>query len=96
MLILKRMRYFNEFIRDTVDDRIIGPGEYYFYDPDDGLIISAEHYWELKKQRMEDEWDESWYKTMESERDYKERLRKAEQQYNERTVLDRVKLQDIR
>lgn len=96
MLILKRMRYFNEFIRDTVDDRIIGPGEYYFYDPDDGLIISAEHYWELKKQRMEDEWDESWYKAMESERDYKERLRKAEQQYNERTVLDRIKLQDIR
>lgn len=96
MLILKRMTYFNEFIRDTVDDRIIGPGEYYYYDPDDGLTISAEHYWELKQQKMTDEWDESYYNYMESQKDYKERLRLAEQEFNQSSVLNRVKLNDLR
>lgn len=96
MLILKRMRYFNEFIRDTLDDRIIGPGEYYYEDPDDGLIISAEHYWELKQAKMEDEWDDSYLDFMQSQKDYKEALRQAEQQYQQRTVLNRVKLNDLR
>lgn len=96
MLMLKRMTYFNEFIRDTVDDRIIGPGEYYYHDPDDGLIISAEHYWELKQQKMNDEWDETYYNYMENQKDYKERLRLAEQEYNQQTVLSRVKLNDLR
>lgn len=96
MLVLKRMRYFNEFKRDTVDDRIIGPGEYYFYDPDDGLTISAEHYWELKKAKMEDEWDESYYNAMENERDYKEKLRLAEQKYNQKDVLNRIHLKELR
>lgn len=96
MLVLKRMTYFNEFIRDTVDDRIIGPGEYYYEDDEDGLIISAEHYWELKKQKMESEWDDSYYNYMEGQKDYKERMRQAEQAYNQKTVLDRVKLNDLR
>lgn len=96
MLELHRMRYFNEFIRDTVDDRIIGPGEYYYYDPDDGTIISAEHYWELKKKKMKDEWDDSYYENMLAERDYREKLRKAEQQYNKRSILNRVRLEDLR
>lgn len=96
MLMLKRMRYFNEFIRDTVDDRIIGPGEYYYEDPDDGLIISAEHYWELKQQYMTDNFDNTYYNYMEDQKDYKERMRQAEQKYNQKTVLQRVKLNDLR
>ena len=54
MLCLKRIRYFDTFIRDTVDGRIIAPGEYYYEDIDMdtgeflGTRISAEHYWELK------------------------------------------------
>lgn len=96
MLILRRMRFFNEFIRDTIDDRIIGPGEYYFEDPDDGTIISAEHYWELKNQKMNDEWDETYYNQMENQKDYKEALRQVEAKYKEQTVLNKVKLYDIR
>lgn len=96
MLMLKRMRFFNEFIRDSIDDRIIGPGEYYYEDSEDGVIISAEHYWELKKQKMEDEWDETYYNQMESQKDYKEKLRQAEQAYNQRTILERTRLQDLR
>jgi len=96
MLILKRVRYFTDFMRDSVDNRIIGPGEYYFEDTDDGSLISCEHYWELKKERMEAEWDDSYYNSMESERDYKEKLKEAERQYLQKEILDRVKLQDLR
>lgn len=102
MLCLKRMTYFNEFIRDTIDDRIIGPGEYYYVEVDDstyektGLIISAEHYWELKDQYQQDNFDETYYNRMESEKEYKEALRQAEMKYREHQVLNLNRLQDIR
>lgn len=89
MLELKRLRYFTDFLRDTLDDRIIGPGEYYYEDPDDGTIISCEHYWELKKEKMENDFDDSWYNYMESEKDYKERLRQAQQQLKSASILNR-------
>ena len=96
MLRLKRIQYFNEFLRDTIDDRIIGYGEYYYEDEDDGTIISAEHYWELKKTKMEAEFDETWYNSMESEKDYKEALRKAEQAVRQKNVLEKIRLEDLR
>lgn len=96
MLYLKRVQYFTDFMRDTIDDRIIGPGEYYYHDPDDGTIISAKHYWELKKAKMEAEWDDSYYNIMENEKDYREKLRQAEQKYNESSILNRTRLQDLR
>lgn len=96
MLVLKRIQYFNDFIRDTVDDRVIGYGEYYYEDTEDGTIISAEHYWELKKAQMEKEWDDSWFNAMESERDYKEKLRQAEMKVREMTVLNKPRLEDLR
>lgn len=96
MLVLKRIQYFNDFIRDTVDNRVIGYGEYYYEDSDDGTIISAEHYWELKKAQMEREWDDSWYNAMESERDYKEKLRQAEMKMRQSTVLNKKRLEDLR
>lgn len=100
MLVLKRLRYFNHFMRDTVDDRIIGPGEWYYIDIDEdtgketGLIISAKHYWELKKQYNEDNFDKTWYNKMESEKEYSESLRQAEMAYREKNVLNLIKLQD--
>jgi hypothetical protein len=96
MLVLKRIQHFNDFIRDTVDNRVIGYGEYYYEDSDDGTIISAEHYWELKKAQMEREWDDSWYNAMESERDYKEKLRQAEMKMRQSTVLNKKRLEDLR
>ena len=45
---------------------------------------------------MESEWDDSYYNYMEGQKDYKERMRQAEQAYNQKTVLDRVKLNDLR
>ena len=89
MLYLKRMQYFNEFMRDSFDDRIIGPGEYYYEDMETHDVISCQHYWELKKERMENEWDDSWINYMQSEKDYKEKLRQAEQQYKLAGILDK-------
>lgn len=96
MLHLKRMRYFNEIIRDTVDDRMIGPGEYYYEDDEDGTIISADHYYEIKKQRKEDEWDYSKLDIAQDEKDYKESLRQAEQEFLQENILDRIRLHKTR
>lgn len=102
MLCLKRIRYFDTFIRDTVDGRIIAPGEYYYEDIDldtgksNGTIISAEHYWELKEQDMRDNFDESYYNMMESEYEYKKALREAERAAREKNILKTTKLEDMR
>lgn len=99
MLKLYRMKYFNEFKKDSIDGRIIGPGEYYYFDTNPNgkqIYISAEHYWELKKQKMEDEWDDSYINQMESERDYRERLREQEREYLEGTILNMTRLEDLR
>ena len=102
MLCLKRIRYFDTFIRDTVDGRIIAPGEYYYEDIDldtgksNGTIISAEHYWELKEQDMRDNFDESYYNMRESEDEYKKALREAERAAREKNILKATKLEDIR
>lgn len=88
MLYLKRIQYFNEFMRDSFDDRIIGPGEYYYQSDVTRDVISCQHYWELKKQYLEDTWDDSWLNYMESERDYKEQLRLAQQDYKLSGILN--------
>lgn len=110
MLVLKRMQYFNEYIFDTTNGEMIAPGDYYYeevnYDKTTGeiippglndkpLIISAKHYWELKKERMEQTFDNTYYNRMESEKEYREALKEAEMRYNESRVLSLLKPEDI-
>ena len=93
MLILKRVTRFNEFYKDTIDGRIIAPGEYFYEDIDIdtgkflGTRISAQHYWELKEAYMKDTFDETYYNTMESEKEYKDALREAEMELREKNIL---------
>ena len=101
MLVLKRMTRFDEVIRDTVDNRMITYGEYYYEDVDIdtneflGTRISAEHLWELKEKDMRDNFDESYYNMMESEKEYKDALRDAEREMREKKVLKMVKLKEL-
>ena len=101
MLLLKRITRFNEVIRDTVDNRMITYGEYYYEDVDIntneflGTRISAEHLWELKEKDMRDNFDESYYNMMESEKEYKDALRDAEREMREKKVLKMVKLKEL-
>lgn len=102
MLVLKRMTRFNEVIRDTVDNRMISYGEYYYEDVDIntneflGTRISAEHLWELKEKDMRDNYDETYYNTMESEKEYRDALKEAAQALREKNVLGAAKLSDFR
>ena len=93
MLILKRVTRFNEFYKDTVDGRIIAPGEYFYEDIDLdtgiflGTRISSQYYWELKEAYMNDTFDETYYNTMGSEKEYKDELREAEMELREKNIL---------
>ena len=101
LLILKRVTRFNEFYKDTVDNRIIGPGEYFYEDIDIdtgkflGTRISAQHYWELKEADMKENFDETYYNTMESEKEYKDALREAEMELREKNILKQTNLKRL-
>ena len=77
-------------------------GEYYYEDVDIdtneflGTRISAEHLWELKEKDMRDNFDETYYNTMESEKEYRDALKEAAQALREKSVLGAVKLSDFR
>lgn len=104
MLCLKRMQYFNEFRKDSFGN-LIGPGEWFYEDMDidnctsTGLIIKADYYMELKRAKLEEEWEKSkpakWLAAMENERDYREALKEAERGLLEAKVLKLMELKEI-
>ena len=89
MLHLKRITRFNEFLRCKVSDQIMMYGDFYYEDDEDGLIVSAKYYHDLKKQRKEENWDYSLRDGFESQKEYQDQLREAEKALFESTVLDR-------
>ena len=48
MLFLKRNLNFNQLYKCDVSEELIGPGDYYYEDDQDGFIVKAEVYKELK------------------------------------------------
>ena len=64
-------------------------GDFYYEDDEDGLIVSASYYHDLKKKRKEEEFDYTILNNAQSEKEYADQLRLAEQQLFEQTVLDR-------
>ena len=89
MLYLKRITRFNEFLRCHVSDQIMMYGDFYYEDDEDGLIVSAKYYHDLKKQKREDEWDYTELNNAESQKEYQERLHDAEKALFESEVLIR-------
>lgn len=76
MLFLKRNLNFNQLYKCDVSKELIGPGDYYYEDDQDGFIVKAEVYKELKNRKKEEEWDYSILNQAENELEYKECLKK--------------------
>ena len=89
MLHLKRVQYFNEFLRWDVSGEVIGYEDYYYEDDEDGLIVKATVYKELERRKKEAEFDYAKLQAAESQRDYQEKLRQYEKEFLAKTLLDR-------
>lgn len=89
MLHLKRVQYFNDFLRCKVSDEIISYGDYYYEDDEDGFIVKASVYRDLKDKKREDDFDYTMLNEAKSEREYKQRLKQYEKNYLTDTVFDR-------
>lgn len=89
MLVLKRVLHFNDFLKCDVSREIIRYGDYYYEDDEDGTIIKASVYGELKKQRKWEEYDYTKFNQAQSERDYRQMLRQYEREFLMQNVLDR-------
>ena len=89
MLHLKRVQYFTDFLRCGVSGEIISHGDYYYEDDEDGLIIKASVYGQLKKEKREREFDYTKLNQAESHRDYQQMLKEYERSFLSETVLDR-------
>jgi len=87
MLHLKRMQYFNEFMKDSFGE-VMMYGDFYFESDETGKIISAKKYKELKEERRKANWDYTESDWFDNDKEYQESLKEKERELLEQTVLD--------
>lgn len=89
MLILNRMIHPFEVRTCRLSGEMIVYGDYFYEDDEDGIVIKASVYKQLQKEAREDSFDYTLLNQAKSEREYKELVKKAEQNYLKQTILDR-------
>ena len=89
MLHLKRVLTPFAWERCHITGEYITYGDYYYFDDEDGLIVKASVYHEMKRRKREEEWDWTRYKNAESEREYQEVCREKEREYLTEHLLER-------
>lgn len=87
MLKLHRIRHFNEFIRCHASGEILMYGDFY-YTNDKGKIISAKYYHNMKEQKRRETFDNSILENAQSQKEYQDLLRQAEQELLSAEMLD--------
>jgi len=89
MLHLKRIQHPNEMLKCKVSGEKIYPGDYYYEDDEDGMIVRADIYRQAIREKKEKEWDYTKLNIAESVRDYEEQLKEYEKNYLASTLLQR-------
>ena len=89
MLVLKRIQYFTDWIRCQVTGEIMTYGEYYYEDTEDGFIVGALTYKEMKDAKKAEEFDYSKLEKAASEREYREMLKQYEREFKTAGLLER-------
>lgn len=89
MLFLKRNIHFNEVMKCSISKELIIYGDYYYEDDEDGAIIKATVYAQMKKEQKEAEFNFSRLNRAEAQRDYEAVLKEYEREYLQKTILDR-------
>lgn len=75
--------------RDHITGDYIQYGEYYYYDDEDGLIVSRKTYVKFKEAKRKAEWDYSRLEQAQSEREYEDIMKQKTQEFLAETLMDR-------
>lgn len=89
MLWLKRIVNDYEFLRCKVSDEIIAYGDFYYEDDEDGLVIKAKVYNQLKERAKRNNFDYSQLNNAVNQREYEMMLKQAERDFHSQTILER-------
>ena len=89
MLHLRRQLQPFAWERCHISKEYITYGDYYYFDDEDGLIVKASVYNEMKRRKREEEWDYTRLHNALSEREYTEMCREKERQFLTNHLLDR-------
>ena len=89
MLNLKFNEYFNEFYMCAISNEIIYPGEWYYEDDEDGLIVKATVYKQILKEAKAAEFDYSKLNQLSSQEEYRQKLKENLRMSNYSSLLDR-------
>ena len=89
MLRLKRNQLFNEFYKCGISNEIIYPGEWYYEDDEDGLIVKATVYKRISDEHKDRNFDYSKLEQLQSQEEYRIKLKEQMQASNYASLLDR-------
>jgi hypothetical protein len=89
MLWLKRNGRFNELYKCKISGEFIAPGDYYYEDDTDGLIVKATVYKKMLDKKKEEEFDYSKLEQAKSQGDYEAQLKQAEKEFLTVTIFER-------
>ena len=89
MLHLKRNQYFNELYKCGISNEIIYPGEWYYEDDEDGLIVKATVYKRICDEYKRKNFDYSKLEQLQSQEEYRQQLIRQMQKENYASLLDR-------
>lgn len=89
MLWLKRNQRFNELYKCGISDELIGPGDYYYEDDEDGLLVKATVYKRMLDEKRRNEFDYSKINMATSQEEYRKLLARATMEFNTQGLFDR-------
>lgn len=89
MLHLKQVTQPFAWERDHLTGDYIKAGEFYYWDDDDGLVVSLKTYRKFKEAKRLEDWDYSRLENAESQYEYEQAIKDQTRQYNMETLLDR-------
>ena len=78
-----------DFLRCGVSKQAIGYGDYYYEDDEDGLIVKAKVYQELKEKKRLNDWDYTLLNNAQNQYEYGKTMRQMERDYFATTLFDR-------
>ena len=89
MLILKRIIHPYEVRKCDMTGELIIYGEYYYEDDVDGVVVKASEYKKKQQEARNNAFDYSLLAHAESDKEYRDAVKRAQQEYLDATILDR-------
>ena len=89
MLHLKQVTQPFAWERDHITGDYIKYGQFYYYDDEDGLVVSRKTYMKVKDMKKREEWDYSRLQDAASQYEYEQAIKEQTREFQMETLLNR-------